>query len=102
MYAISRAIIDGQEMMSKIFKIKAMNEFNAEEARKVYNESKLTNLANILEELKNVAMNGYNQLYVYHHLSINEIEQLEEKGFKVYNHPSIDIQRDNLYYTISF
>lgn len=97
MYAICRAIIDGQEMIAKILKIRRRKKFNAEEARKIY-ESKFNTLNDVLDKLKYAAETRRNEVYIYEPLLMNEIAQLEEKGFKVDKSQS----GYNLHYTISF
>lgn len=101
MYAISRAIIDSQEMMSKIFKIKAMNEFNAERARAIC-EFKKDELNNILKDLQRIANKSENKLYIYTLLKLSTMIELQKRGFNICEHLSMDMQRDGIFYTISF
>lgn len=56
----------------------------------------------ILVEIFNLAGEGKKKLHIYRSLTGEALDILQAKGFKVYFHPSIDIQKDKLYYTISW
>lgn len=77
-----------------------MENFNATTARSIVDSNSLDKLHNILVDIKNKACNGETVLHIYEFIHVNTISKLKDLGFKITTHPGIDIQRDNLYYSI--
>jgi ribosomal protein S3AE len=56
----------------------------------------------ILEKIKKESSEGKFKVYINESLSDSCLKELESEGFEIYQHPSIDIQKDNLWYTIKW
>lgn len=79
-----------------------MKDFNAQEAKKIVESLYSDELHNTLTDIKFKVEKGETVLHVYKPLQRKTIDVLREKGFNVATSPSIAIQRDNLYYTITW
>ena len=77
-----------------------MNEFNAKQAKRLVDNYFATEIGKILEEIKEEASKGNSKLYVEKSLSKETLNSIKELGFRIVNHPSIAIQKENLHYTI--
>jgi hypothetical protein len=79
-----------------------MKEFNAQQARDIVGSLHIQELNSILVGIKKEAENGGTVYYIYSYLEEKTIKELEEKGFELIRHSSISIQKDGLYYSISW
>lgn len=80
-----------------------MAQFNAEEARKLANQSLSASETNeLLMEIENAAKLGDYKIFVYKELNCNSINNLQNLGFDVKRQPPISQQKDSLYYIISW
>ena len=75
---------------------------NAKEARKIADETYSGEYTNILDEIKKESKLGNYKCYIYNHLSGMTIDKLTGLGYTIENSPSIAIQRDGLYYIITW
>ena len=76
--------------------------FNAEQARKLAESKANTELNDVLLEIKDEAVSGKYLLHISKSLREGTISALKSKGFKVTAAPSIATQKENLYYTIEW
>jgi hypothetical protein len=79
-----------------------MDKFNAEEAKKIATLSYSEELNNLLNDIKYAAHQGQRELHIYRSLKSETVSNLRSRGFNVDEAPSIAIQRDSLYYTITW
>jgi hypothetical protein len=80
-----------------------MENFTAKEARKISLQSDGTELNEVIERIKNAANKGQTEIHIYNSgLKPGTINSLTSKGFSVKSMPSIVIQRDDLYHTITW
>jgi hypothetical protein len=79
-----------------------MENFNADSARKIVSSIQNDELHGILVDIKSRAEAGETDLHVYKSLRVATKNELVVRGFDVHNQPSIAIQKENLYYTISW
>jgi hypothetical protein len=77
-----------------------MSRFTAEDARNLMKPHLQDEFLGISEMIKKEAKDYKPVLHVYKPLAKETLDTLEQRGFRVFKHPSIDIQKDNLYYSI--
>lgn len=77
-----------------------LENFNADEARKILATIDAPELKEILENIRLGAARGNDKLYVCNKLKSSTIDELEKRGFEVFLQPPIAIQKDNLHYII--
>lgn len=77
-------------------------DFNANDARNIIETNDNSELETILINIKKRAEGDKTSLHIYSSLKLKTLSELEKRGFKIYNHPSIAIQKDGLYYTINW
>ena len=77
-----------------------MENFNADQARKIVDSLSDNELHDILVDIKLKAEHGKSVLHIYKPIKNNTVDRLKQKGFEVINAPSIAIQKDSLYYSI--
>lgn len=76
--------------------------FDAEKARLLHDAVKKDELSILLSSIHEIAVRGGNSMYVYTPYSIETINEIEKRGFKIVKSSSIDIQKSNLHYTIKW
>ena len=79
-----------------------MNDFNAHQARQIVGSLHTDELHNILVDIRTEAQEGKNVLCIYKPLKTQTLNALRSRGFNVILQPSIAIQKDNLYYSITW
>ena len=77
-----------------------MNNFDAQQAKRIVKSKQTGELEKILVDIKKNAENGDSVLHIYSPISEDTINALKQKGFRVLNHSFISIQKDDLYYSI--
>jgi hypothetical protein len=77
-----------------------MKDFNAQQAKQIVDSLYTDELHNILVDIKAKAEQGETVLHIYKPIKGRTVDALRDKGFNVTSHPSIAIQRDDLYYSI--
>lgn len=71
-------------------------------ARELAEKSVNTSIEPLYKAIKEKAMEGKRELHVYYHLDVSILNILRTNGYEIYDHPSIAVQKDGLYYTISW
>lgn len=79
-----------------------MHIINAHQARKLANDKRSSNLDSVLKEIQVKSNEGEYKLHIYKSLDRIVLESLKKLDYKIFSHPSIDQQKENLYYTISW
>lgn len=80
-----------------------MENFTADQAREISTRRSSTEYDETINRIRAKAQFGVRALYLYNSpLSEATIEKLRENGFSVFNAPSISIQKDGLYHSISW
>lgn len=79
-----------------------MKDFTAEQAREILDGTYKEELHTVLMDIKKKAEEGKYDLHITNSLNNIIISELEKRGFKVTNHSSITIQKENLYHSISW
>lgn len=79
-----------------------MEKFTAQEARALAQKKYESTLQSLLDDIRVKASEGEFALHIYKPVDKIVLTALEKRGFEVSNHPSIAMQRENLYYTISW
>lgn len=75
---------------------------NAQHARQISDEKNHKPVAKIIEMIKAEAEKGRYALHLYEPQSDSQMTYLREMGYNVYQHGTAAIQKDGLYYTISW
>lgn len=79
-----------------------MKDFNAQQAKQIVDSLYTDELQDILVEIKYRAARGETVLHIYKPMKGKTVDELRNRGFKVKDLPSIAIQKDGLYYSISW
>ena len=79
-----------------------MEHLSASQARDLVNRSYNAELFEVFEDIKIAALQGECELYISKPLKPTSITFLKFAGYKVKIHNGIAIQRDDLYYTITW
>lgn len=77
-------------------------DFNADSARQLVGNIQSDELHNLLADIKLKATAGKNELHINNSLRTETKAELIKRGFEIYNHSSIAIQKEGLYYTIKW
>lgn len=77
-----------------------MEEFNAQQAKHIVDSLCNDELHNILVDIKAKAQQGETVLHINKPIKRKTVDTLRNKGFKVTEHSSFAIQREDLYYSI--
>lgn len=77
-----------------------MKDFDAKQARAIVDAMGEDGLEAILKDIKKAAENDESVLHIYKPVKTLTITALVKKGFKVTRHPSIGVQKDDLYFSI--
>lgn len=75
---------------------------SAEEAKELTRKVTDVQLEMVNQEIKKAADEGKRKCYIYTGLERETIDTIKEAGYEIYTHPSIGIQKEGLYYTISW
>ena len=79
-----------------------MKNFNAQKAKQISESVLPGDLYKILTEIKEQAEQGETILYVYRPLTLETLETLRDRGFRVINANIIDSRKNGMYYYISW
>lgn len=79
-----------------------MKKFDALQAKQIVESVQSYELRNILADIKAKAYKGETVLFVHHPIKGETLDALRSKGFTVKDQPSIAIQKDSLYYSVSW
>ena len=79
-----------------------MKEFNAQQARDLVGSLHTDELHSILVSIREAAEKGITICYVHKYLEKTTRKELEEKGFELIIYSSMTIQKEGLYYSISW
>ena len=79
-----------------------IRDFDAKAAQSLVREQENNELIKVLNDIRTAAMSGDNRCFVYKSLKQQTITMLEDRGFDVKGCDSISIQKDSLYYMITW
>lgn len=79
-----------------------MEDFDAKQARAIVYSLEKDEFNEVLKEIKSAAESGQTIIYLYESINNSTIQKLIDRGFKVESQGSMAIQRDGIYYSITW